>query len=104
MRMVEMIKMLVMIDEIDDKHCQRHNGPRLLSLKLESSLCGATCIRSKFGHQVAPLALVQHLDIRWCHLHCHIALNCPIVIYQQVLSWYLHQPESTQLSLQKVLE
>ena len=31
---------------------------------------GATCISCKFGHQVAQLALVQHLVIRWRHLHC----------------------------------
>ena len=50
----------------------------------------ATCIRSKFGYQVAPLALTHCLGLPYCH-------------YQQVLSWYLHQPESHQLSLQKVL-
>ena len=33
---------------------------------------GATCISCKFGHQVAQLALVQHLVIRWRHLHCCI--------------------------------
>ena len=69
------------------KHCQRHNGPRVLPLKLELSLqlikrmppalmpnlatkwhhlhqlqiwppdC-ATCISYKFGHQMAPLEMV----------------------------------------------
>ena len=30
---------------------------------------GVTCIRKKFGHQVAPLALVRNLAIRWRQLH-----------------------------------
>ena len=73
---------------------------------------GATCNSCK-------LALITRLH----HLHCHIALNCPIGIiswywvgilmllihclglpywhYQLVLSWYPHQPESHQLSLHK---
>ena len=76
------------------KHCQRHNGPRVLSLQLELScwpnksldnslgpLChhlnwlqiwppdGATCIDYKFSHQVALLASVAILATRWCHLH-----------------------------------
>ena len=29
-----------------------------------------TCISCIFGHQVAQLGLVQHLVIRWRHLHC----------------------------------
>ena len=45
------------------------------------------CIGSKVGHQVASL-------------DCHIPLNCPIGI----ISWYLHQPESHQLSLNKVTD
>ena len=47
---------------------------------------GTTCIRSKFGHQVAPLAFVSKLAISWQHLqmlhhvvllalHCHIPFN-----------------------------
>ena len=36
---------------------------------------------------------------RW--LHC---LGLPCWHYQFVLSWYLHQPESHQLSLQNVLD
>ena len=67
--------------------------------------------RSKFGHQVAPLELVPKLAIRWQHLqmlhqvaslalsHC---LGLPYWHYQLVLSWYLHQPESHQLSLQNI--
>ena len=36
-------------------------------------------------------------------LHCHIALNCrPYWHNQLVLSWHLHQPESHQLSFNKV--
>ena len=30
---------------------------------------GATCNGSKFGHQVAPLALVPNLATKWRHLH-----------------------------------
>ena len=30
---------------------------------------GTTLISSKFGHQIAPLALVQNLVIRWSHLN-----------------------------------
>ena len=41
------------------------------------------CNVSKVGHQVVSLAL----------LHC---LGLPYWHYQLVLSWYLHQPESTQ--------
>ena len=44
---------------------------------------------SKFGHQVVSLVLP----------HC---LGLPFWHYQLVLSLYLHQPESHQLSLQKV--
>ena len=80
------------------KHCQRHNGPRVLTLWLELSLQlikrmpltlvpnlatkwhhlhklqiwppdGATCICYKFGHQMAPLTLVTNLVTRWRHLH-----------------------------------
>ena len=85
---------------------------------------GTTCISSKFGHQMVPLVLVANLAIRWHHLHSYrwhnlhsyrfsyqvesLALpHCPGLSYwhyQLVLSWYLHQPESHQLSLQKVLD
>ena len=51
---------------------------------------GTTCIDSKFGHKVAPLALALP--------HC---LGLPYWHYQLVLSWYPHQPESHQLSLHK---
>ena len=34
-----------------------------------------------------------------CYVHF---LGLPYLYYQLVLSWYLHQPESHQLSLQKV--
>ena len=58
---------------------------------------GSTCISSKFGHQVAPLSL---LATRSHNLpHC---LGLPYW-HQLVLSWYLHQPESCQLSLKNVL-
>ena len=49
-----------------------------------------TCRCYKFGHQVMSLALSYCLGLPYWH-------------YQLVLSWYLHQPESHQLSLQKVL-
>ena len=50
---------------------------------------GATCISCKFSHQLESLGLP----------HC---VGMPYWHYQLVLSWYLHQPESHQLSLQKV--
>ena len=56
---------------------------------------GITCISSKFGHQMAPLALVTI-----ALPHC---LGLSYWLYQLVLSWYLHQSESHQLSLNKVL-
>ena len=40
------------------------------------------------------------MQVDWMsHMHCHIALDCPIDII--VLAWYLHQPESHQLNFQK---
>ena len=68
---------------------------------------GASCTDCKFGHQEAPLAPVASvaqlaLDTRLHHSHCHIAL--PFWHYQLVLSWYLHKPESHQLSLQNILD
>ena len=53
-------------------------------------------IRCIFSH----LAIVANLSTG---LHCHVALDCHWQ-YQLVLSWYLHQPESHQLSLQNVLD
>ena len=46
---------------------------------------------SKVGHQVVSLALP----------HC---LGMPYRHYQLVLSWYLHQPESHQLSFKSVTQ
>ena len=43
-------------------------GHQVEILELIANL--ATCISWKLGHQVAQLALVQHLVIRWRHLHC----------------------------------
>ena len=75
---------------------------------------GTTCISCKFGHQMAQLASVQNLVISWRYLHCFQScppdcgtalLHClglPYWHYQLVLSWYPRQPESHQLSLQKV--
>ena len=48
---------------------------------------GITCITNKFAHQLH--ALPDCLGLPYWH-------------YQLVLSWYLHQPESHQLSLQNL--
>ena len=50
---------------------------------------GATCIGSNVVHQVGSHALPHCLELPYWH-------------YQLVLTWYLHQPESHQLSLLKV--
>ena len=44
------------------------------------ALYDTTCTGCKFGHQMASLALVTNLSARSNHLHCHIALDCPISI------------------------
>ena len=91
----------------------------LLALSMKNiarwPLDGATCISSKFGHLMAPLALVPNFATRWRHSHwfrcwppgwvtCIATLPwAPFWHYQLVLSWYLHQPESHQLSLHKGL-
>ena len=54
----------------------------------------------QFSHQVVPLALFPKLATCLRNLRCHIGL--PYWHYQLVLSWYLHQPESHQLSFTKV--
>ena len=74
--------------DITRKNCQRHNGPRVLSLSLSDI---THCISCKFSHQVAPLALPHCLGLPYWH-------------YQQVLSWYLYLLESHQLSLNKVFQ
>ena len=60
------------------KHCQRHNGPRVLTPYLELTFqlelfkidfSDTTWTGFKFGHQMATLALVQNLVTRWHHLH-----------------------------------
>ena len=50
-----------------------------------------TSIGSKVGHQVGPLELLHCLELSCWH-------------YQLVLSWYLHQPESHQLSFTNLLD
>ena len=66
-------------------------------------------ISRKFAHQMAPLALVANMATRWHHLHKSTSLALPHCLelpswhYQPVLSWYLHQPESHQLSQTKRL-
>ena len=54
-----------------DKHCQRHNGPRnwLRNMDQTWQQHGITNISCKFGHQMAPLALVANMATRWRHLH-----------------------------------
>ena len=54
----------------------------------DSGIASITWFRNKFG-QMTPLALP----------HC---LGLFYWLYQLVLSWYLHQPESHQLSFKKV--
>ena len=64
---------------------------------------GTTGIGSEFGHQVTSLAL---LGFKFGNQVVSLALpHCRGMSYwhyQLVLGWYLHQPESHQLSLQKV--
>ena len=40
----------------------------------------STCIGSKFGHQVAPVAMVPKLATRLHHMNCHIALSLSVSI------------------------
>ena len=73
----------------------------------------ATCISCKFGHQLVPLSLVTNFATRWHYLHwskiwppgwldeSHALPHCLGLSYwhyQLVLAWYLHQPETHQLS------
>ena len=51
---------------------------------------GTTCITNKFAHQTKSHALPDCLVLPYWHYHL-------------VLTWYLHQPESHQLSLQQRL-
>ena len=66
--------------------------------------CHLLFVSWKFCHNLlfANLATrwrhLHKLQIWLCHLHCHIAYWH----HQLVLGWYLYQPESHQLSLQKV--
>ena len=67
-------------------------------------LCLWQCLQigSTFGHQVTSLALlgskVSHQVVSHALPHC---LGMPYLQYLLVLHWYLHQPESHQLSLHK---
>ena len=69
----------------------------------------AKCIICKFDHHMAPLALVTDSTTRSRQLHYlqiwppH-CLGLPYRYYQLVLTWYLHHPESHQLSFTNVLE
>ena len=64
--------------ESPGKHCPRHKEPRILTpyLKLSFQL------------------VVQ----------CATCIGLPYLQYQLILSWYLHQPEKYQLSLNEVSE
>ena len=78
------------IDKELFKHCQRHNGPRVLTLYWniwQKSIWrwhhfywfqvwppgGVTCISSNFGHQMALLALLVNVAKSWCFLHDQMA-------------------------------
>ena len=90
------MKILAMIANLFNGWCHLHQ----LQIWPPS---GTTCIGSTFSHQVAPLALFPKLATRSRHLHCYIALAwIAYWHYQLVLSWYLHQPESHQLSFNNV--
>ena len=86
---------------------QRTQGIASLTCVISPANGGETCINSRFGHQMAPFALVANLATRWRHLHKSTSLALPHCLelpswhYQLVLTWYLHQPESHQLSLTK---
>ena len=71
---------------------------------------GTTCISCNIDHQMAPLALVANLPTRWRYLHCFQSwppdcISCIATLlywhYQIILSLYLHQLESHQLSWTK---
>ena len=53
----------------DDTHPPFEGFPKRHPNRRIWSPDGATCISSKFGHQMAPLALVPILVTRWRHLH-----------------------------------
>ena len=58
---------------------------------------------SKFSHQVTSLALLGFkVGLQVVSLALPNSLGLPYWHYQLVLSWYLHQPESHKLSLNKV--
>ena len=61
-----------------------------MSLKFGHQMTSLALLGSKVGHQVVSLALPHCLGVPYWH-------------YQLVLSWYIHQPESHQLSLKKGL-
>ena len=67
-------------DTKNNKHCQRHNGPRdsitftFIFIFPDKNLFkdGATCISYKFGHQMALLVLLVNVANSWCFLHHHL--------------------------------
>ena len=65
-----LIKTLIIKQERKQKkHCQRHNGPRVLPLLLKLSLQLRISIGFNFDHQVAQFVLVAKLSTRWRRLH-----------------------------------
>ena len=66
----------------ENKHCQRHNGPRLLTLKLELSL----------QLNKMPIALVTNLTTRWRNLHsCKIVHQmAPLALVPNLATRYPH--------------
>ena len=48
---------------------KRTQGIDSLTWVISQAKYNATCIGSKFDHQIAPLALVTNLTTRWRHLH-----------------------------------
>ena len=63
------------LESCSKKHCQRHNGPRVLSAKLRKSFFSQNHFKLVFsdcialGPQMALLALVVNLATRWHCLH-----------------------------------
>ena len=52
------------------KHCQRHNRPRVLSLKLDKSFFQPKLFQIDFSqNQITLLALVVNLATTWRYLH-----------------------------------
>ena len=55
----------------------------------EESIDGVTCIRCKFDHRTAPLALVANLTTRWRHLHL-LQILLPFVLVANFSTRWRH--------------